>query len=161
MRVNPTHVPRRPCQALGRQNPVDQLPALQELPVVWGKWTQTQRTTADSLSAMGERYSGGNEVAPRRAMVPEMGLKPWVRFQQADVGRECILGCLTSLSLSFLFSKIQILPPTFCLLLWGLSGIKPGKHLPQCLVHIRHWINEGNYFSIMLDNKAPVGGPLP
>lgn len=53
-----------------------QLPALQELPVVWGNWTQTQRTTADSLSAMGERYSGGNEVSPRRAMVPEMGLKP-------------------------------------------------------------------------------------
>ena len=89
------------------------------------------------------------------------GLKPRVRFQQADVGRECVLGCLTPLSLSFLFGRIQILPPTFCLLLWGLSGIKPGKHLPQCLVHTRHWINEDNYFSIMLDNKAPVGGPLP
>lgn len=96
---------------------LSQLPALQELPVLWGNWTQTQRTTIDSLSAVGERYSGGNEAAPRRDVVTEMGLKPRVRFQQADVGRECILGCLTPLSLSFLFGRIQILPPTFCLLL--------------------------------------------
>lgn len=53
-----------------------QLPALQELPVLWGNWTETQRTTADSLSAMGERYSGGNEAALRRAMAPETGLMP-------------------------------------------------------------------------------------
>lgn len=37
-------------------------------------------------------------------------------------------------SLSFLFWKMQIIPPTFCLLLWGLNGIMQGKHLPRCLV---------------------------
>lgn len=86
---------------------LSQLPALQEFPVLWGNWTQTQRTTVDSPSATGERCRGGDEAAPWRAAVPETGLQPQVRFQQADVGRECVLGCLTPLSLSFLFGRIQ------------------------------------------------------
>lgn len=42
---------------------------------------------------------------------------------------------------------MRIIPPTFCCVA-GLSGIKPRKHLPQCQVHIRHWLNGGNYFTL-------------
>lgn len=54
-------------------------------------------------------------------------------------------GCLTRASVSSLVTRQP--PPTFCPAA-GLSGIKWRKHLPHCQVHIRHWLNGGNYFTL-------------
>lgn len=66
---------------------LSQLPALQELPVLWGNWTQTQRTTVDNPSATGERYRGGNEAAPQRAVVPETGSQATSKISTGRCGQ--------------------------------------------------------------------------
>ena len=103
--IQPTF-PEGPARLWGSRAQLSQLPILRELPASWGKW-QVQRNTVHRWSAMGDRYSWGTEVAPRRAVVPEMGLEPRVRFQQVDAGGECILGCLTSRASVSSFEKYK------------------------------------------------------
>lgn len=68
---------------------------------------------------------------------------------------------LASLSLSFLFCKIQIIPPTFCRFTVRIKEDKTQEAPTTVPGSYEALGNGGNYFTIMLDNKAPVGGPLP